>query len=271
MAYNKCYNKWFFSKVKKAIGDYKMIADGDRIAVGVSGKDSIALLYILNLLRQRSALNFDLRAIHVDLGLGTDTSSLADFCSDNKIVLHVQPTQIGAIIFKGRAENNPCSLCSKMRKGALNNAALELGCNKIALGHHLDDAIETLLLNLIYTGKLGTFPPKSYLDRKGLTLIRPLIYIPEATLSSLADLEQLPQLVNNCPADGKTKREEMKQLLCRLKELYPDVESKFLSALQNVEAEDFWQARLEREEHIWLKHGAKTSDGDLQSEDSGQV
>lgn len=217
-----------------------MIEEGDRIAVGVSGKDSAALLFILWLLKKYSSFNFDFEAISVDLGLGADYSQIKDFCEKHDIPLHIKHTQIGEIIFNVRKESNPCSLCSKFRKGALNEEASNLNFNKVALGHHLDDAIETLLLNVIYTGKLGTFKPKMYLDRTNVTIIRPLVYIPEETIISLVKLENIPYIENPCPVDGHTKRQEMKELVSKLKKRYPDIKQKFLSALQNVNIDDLW-------------------------------
>ena len=190
----KAYNKWFFTKVKRAIRDYNMIQAGDRIAVGVSGgKDSSTLLYILSLLRKHSHLKFDFQAVTLDLGQGADLSPLVDYCRQHDIPLHIEPTKIGHIVFNVRQETNPCSLCANLRRGALHQAARKLGCNKVALGHHLDDAIETLLMNIIFTGKLGTFSPWVYLDRMDLTLIRPMIYLPQETVVSL-------YVKKNCPS-----------------------------------------------------------------------
>lgn len=237
----KSYNKWFLSKVKRAIREHGLISPGDRIAVGVSGgKDSSTLLFILDLIRRYTSLEFELVPITLDLGWAMDISPLEEFCSRLGYPLQVVPTQIGKVVFEIRQEKNPCSLCAKMRRGALHNAALEHGCNKVALGHHLDDAIETFLMNLIYTGKLGSFPPKLYLDRTGLTLIRPMLYLPQKTVVSVARTENLPIIPNPCPANGHTKRDEMRELVNGLAKTYPDIREKFLSAFGNVDIGHLW-------------------------------
>lgn len=240
----KAYGKWFLTKVKRAIRDYDMIQAGDRIAVGVSGgKDSSALLYILSHLKKHSHLNFEIEAITLDLGLGVDWAPLIDYCQAEKIPLHIEQTQIADIIFNVRKEPNPCSLCAKMRRGALHQAALRLGCNKVALGHHLDDVIETLLLNIIFTGQLGTFKPSTFLDRTGLTLIRPMAYIPQETIVSLVNNEHLPVISNPCPASGHTQRQKMRELVTQLAQEYPDIRQKFLTALQNIDFSSLWNQR----------------------------
>ncbi|NLL18456.1 MAG: tRNA 2-thiocytidine(32) synthetase TtcA [Clostridia bacterium] len=240
----KAYNKWFFTKVKRAIRDYNMIQAGDRIAVGVSGgKDSSTLLYILSLLRKHSHLKFDFQAVTLDLGQGADLSPLVDYCRQHDIPLHIEPTKIGHIVFNVRQETNPCSLCANLRRGALHQAARKLGCNKVALGHHLDDAIETLLMNIIFTGKLGTFSPWVYLDRMDLTLIRPMIYLPQETVVSLARKEKLPIIHNPCPANGHTQRQKMQELVNQLAKDYPDIRQKILTSLQNVDFNNLWKQR----------------------------
>ncbi len=232
------------TKVKRAIKDYNMIDNGDKIAVGISGgKDSSALLYIMKMLQQKSPYKFELHAIHLGLGLPVDISPLEQFCEKMEVPLTVVPTEIAKIIFDIRQETNPCSLCAKMRRGILHNTAKELGCNKVALGHHLDDAIETFLMNLIYTGKMGTFMPKLYLDRIDLTLLRPLVYLPEQTVVALGQREQVPVISNPCPANGYTKREETKQLVNSLEKQYPDIREKFLSGFQNLDMNNIWRQR----------------------------
>lgn len=240
----KTYKKWFLSKVKKATKDYQMINSGDRIAVGVSGgKDSMALLFILTLLKKHSRQDFDFHAITLDLGQGADFSPLETFCQEAKIPLHVETTQIGEIVFDIRQEPNPCSLCAKLRRGALHRVALKLGCNKVALGHHLDDAIETFLLNIIYAGRQGTFAPSVFLDRTGLTLIRPMVYLPQETTTAIVERENLPIVPNPCPASGDTEREKMRTLVTGLAETYPDIREKFLSAFQNQDFNNLWKQR----------------------------
>ncbi|MGI6551642.1 MAG: tRNA lysidine(34) synthetase [Bacillota bacterium] len=240
----KSYNKWFFTKVKRAVRDYAMISQGDRIAVGVSGgKDSTFLLYVLAELRRQLPVDFSLQPVALDLGLEVDLSPLASFCRQLGLTLHVEKNRIYQIVFQVRQESNPCSLCAKLRRGALHQAALQLGCNKVALGHHLDDALETLFLNILYTGKLGTFVPKAFLDRSGLTLIRPLVYLPQETIRSVSRLEKLPEVKNPCPASGQTKRQEVREMLSLLQDHYPDLKSKFLTALQNVDLENLWKQK----------------------------
>jgi tRNA(Ile)-lysidine synthase TilS/MesJ len=241
------YRKWFLTKVKRAIRDFKMIQKRDRIGVGVSGgKDSITMLFILNLLKKYSHLDFEIHAICLDLGWGADFAPLEEFCKDIGVPLHIEKTDIGPVIFQQRQEKNPCSLCSKMRGGALNNAAKELGCNVVALGHHADDAIETLLLNMVFTGKLGSFQPRIYLDRSGLTLIRPLVYLQERVIRSIVDSENLPVIHNPCPANGNTKRDEVKGLIDAMEQLIPSARENLLTALSNVDLSGLWLKKGEK-------------------------
>ncbi len=236
--------KWFFTRVKRTIYRHLMIESGDKIAVGFSGgKDSAALLYILTKFQRHSPQNFELLPIYVDLGWPeTDESTWEEqarcFAKKFKLPLHFEKTLISRIVFETRKEANPCALCANMRHGALNQAALKLGCNKVALGHHLDDAIETFMINLIYTGKMDTFKPVTYLDRTDLYLIRPLIQLPESTLAALARRENLPLFENKCPVSGKTKRQEAEELLAELSARYPDLRKKWRSALMTS---PFWQ------------------------------
>lgn len=231
--------KWFFTRVKRSIYGYKMIAQGDRVAVGISGgKDSAALLYILSLFKKHSPLNFKLEPIYVHMGWDVDLKPMLQLANSLDLTLHVEQTAIARVVFERRKEKNPCALCANLRRGALHQAALELSCNKVALGHHLDDAVQTFLLNLIYTGHLSTFKPVTYLDRTGLYLIRPLIQLPETVLSSLVRRENLPLLKNPCPISGKTKRNEMAELVDDLATRYPDLREKCRSALLSS---PFWE------------------------------
>ncbi|HHX50252.1 MAG TPA: tRNA 2-thiocytidine(32) synthetase TtcA [Clostridia bacterium] len=240
----KNYSKWFLTRVKRAIKDYEMINRGDRITVGVSGgKDSTFLLFVLAELRRQLQLDFALQPVALELGLDLDWSPLESFCRQLDLSLHVEATRIYEIVFQVRQEPNPCSLCAKLRRGALHQAALHLGCNKVALGHHLDDVLETLFLNILYTGKLGTFSPKAFLDRTGLTVIRPLVYLPQETILSASKLEKLPVIENPCPASSRTKRQEVRDMLSLLQNHYPDLKTKFLTALQNVDLENLWKQR----------------------------
>lgn len=231
--YNKRYNKWFLSTVKRTMIKYNMIRQGDRIAIGLSGgKDSSALLYILTLVQEHAPVNFSMQAVFVELGWGMDTAPMERYCKMLGIPLHVEDTNIATIVFDHKKEQNPCSLCAKMRRGALHGAAQKLGCNRVALGHHLDDAIETFFLNLIYSGRLDTFKPYTYLDRRNLELIRPLICIPEKTLGSLSHLESLPSMHNPCPVAGETKRRGMRDIVNFINARYPWSYQRFITALE---------------------------------------
>ncbi len=227
--------------IRKADTDYQMIEDGDRIAVGVSGgKDSLLLLHALSLYRQFTHKNFTVTALTVTLGLEPfDLTEIDKLCASLDIPYMVQSTQIGQIIFELRKEKNPCSLCSKMRRAALLNLCRENGLNKLALGHHREDAIETLLMSLFYEGRFHTFQPKSYMTKTGITVIRPLIYLPEKHVLHMKKVLGLPVVKSPCPADGNTAREEMKQLMKQLKLRYPDAPERFLHALQ--QRADLWQ------------------------------
>ena len=227
--------------MRKACDDYNMIEENDRIAVGVSGgKDSIALLAALNNLKIFYPKKFELAAITVDMGFEEfDVSSVSDFCRENNIPYIVEKTDIREIIFDLRKEKNPCSLCSKMRKGALNTAAVENGYKKVALGHHYNDVIETFFLCLLYEARIGCFSPVSYLDRMGVTQIRPLIYAPEAEIRGVVRRLELPVVKNPCPMDGVTKREEMKNFIKELNMNFDSAGEKVFGAL-NRSGIDGW-------------------------------
>ena len=188
--------------VRRCIEDYNMIEAGDRVAVGVSGgKDSLTLLVVLAALREYYPIKFDLAALSVDMGLGgMDFSPVAELCARLNVPYLVKKTEIGPIIFDYRKEKNPCSMCAKMRRGALHNALREHGITKIALGHHFDDAVETFFLSLFYEGRLSCFQPVTYLDRTGITQIRPLLYCGEGMLRNAAERNHLPVVFNPCPA-----------------------------------------------------------------------
>lgn len=222
------------SLARKCIDDYQMIKPGDRIAVGVSGgKDSLSLLAVLAELRRFYPHPFALTAITLDAGYeGMDFSPVADFCRGIDVPYVIKQTEIGKILFEYRKEKNPCALCAKMRRGALNNAALEAGCDKVALGHHFDDAVETFLLSLFYEGRINCFYPLTYLDRMGVTVIRPLLYIPERQVSNFARRQQLPLVKNLCPADKHTKREEIKALVRELEREHHDLRQRIFGAIQ---------------------------------------
>lgn len=203
--------------MRKAIQEFDLIQDGDKIAVGVSGgKDSLALLLGLIRLKRFIGIDYELVAITLDPMFGgeeTDYSPVAKLCEENGVEYVIERTHIGEIVFDIRKEPNPCSLCARMRRGALHDAALRQGCNKIALGHHYNDAVETFMMNLFIEGRVGCFSPKSYLSRKGLWMIRPMVFVPESVIKSAIKRNNIEVVKSKCPADGVTKREEMKEFL----------------------------------------------------------
>ncbi len=225
------------SVMRKGITKYKLIKDGDKIAVGVSGgKDSVTLLKLLAEYRRFSPERFSLVAISVDLNFKdnpTNFTPLKEFCDSLDVELFIEKTDIGQVVFDVRKETNPCALCSKMRKGALNSLAKKLGCNKVALGHHADDLTDTLLLSLFYEGRLSTFAPKSYLDKMDLTLIRPMIMIREADVISYA--KNLPITKSCCPANTFTKREYVKDVVRHVSKDIPNIREMLFTALIHPE------------------------------------
>lgn len=219
--------------VRRCVEDYHMISDADRIAVGVSGgKDSLVLLQLLAGLRSYYNKPFELEAITIDMGLGMDYSEIEKFCESLHVPYTVVKTEIGPIIFDYRKEKNPCSMCSKMRRGALNQAILDRGFNKLALGHHYDDAVETFVMSLLFEGRISCFQPVTDLDRTGITQIRPMLYIHEKTVDNFAARQNLPVLQNRCPVDKHTKREEVKDLIFDLVKTYPDLKERIFGAMQ---------------------------------------
>ena len=217
--------------VRRCVEDYNMITPGETVAVGVSGgKDSLVLLQLLAGLRQYS--DFQLEAVTIDMGLGMDYSGVQAFCDQLEVPYTIVPTQIAPIIFEHRKEKNPCSMCSKMRRGALNQAILDRGIHKIALGHHYDDAVETFVMSLIYEGRISCFQPVTDLDRTGVIQIRPMLYIHERTVDNFASRRNLPVVENRCPVDKNTKREEIKQLVYDLSKTYPDLKERIFGAMQ---------------------------------------
>lgn len=223
------------SFARRAVDDYQMIQEGDKIAVGISGgKDSLALLYALSGLRRFYPNHFELEAITVDLGFeGFDLSGIQKLCDELNVNYTVVKSDIGHIIFEDRKEKNPCSLCAKMRKGAFNEKAKELGCNKLAYGHHRDDLVETMLLSLIFEGHFYSFSPVTYLDRMDITLIRPLLYVQEADIIGFQNKHDLPVAKNPCPADGVTKREYAKNLAKQLNKDHPGAIDRMFTAIIN--------------------------------------
>ena len=222
------------SLVRRAVQDYNMIEEGDRIAVGISGgKDSLTLLKALKAMQRFYPKKYELEAITVSLGFeGMDFSPIQRLCDEIGVNYSIVETDIGQIIFDERKEENPCALCSKMRKGALNTKAEELGCNKVALGHNKDDVIETFLMALLYEGRLHCFSPCTFLSRRRITSIRPLIYVPERDVKGLAGREGLPVVKNKCRADGNTAREEMKKMIRELSLKYDHFEDRTFNAIK---------------------------------------
>ena len=222
--------------IRKADTDFEMIAPGDRIAVGVSGgKDSVALLAGMSALRRFYPARFDLVAVTLDpcfSGVETDYSPIEQLCGELEIPYRLRRTELGKIIFETRKEKNPCSLCARMRRGMLHDEAKAAGCNKIALGHHMDDAAETLMMNLLGGGVIECFSPVSYLSRKELTMIRPLIFTREREIASLVERTQLPVVKSRCPVDGATHRQRIKALLDTLEPDYAPLREKLIGALQ---------------------------------------
>jgi tRNA(Ile)-lysidine synthase TilS/MesJ len=220
--------------VRRCVDDYNMIDEGDRIAVGVSGgKDSLALLMLLAGLRQYYPKKFQLQAITVDMGRpDMDFTPVAELCQRLDVPYTRVQTQISDIVFHARKEKNPCSMCAKMRRGALHDAMKAAGCNKVALGHHYDDAVETFLLSLFYEGRLSCFQPVTWLSRMEVTQIRPMLYVGEKAVESFSRRMDLPVVVNTCPADKNTKRQEVKDLLAVLQKQYPDLKTKIFGAMQ---------------------------------------
>lgn len=230
------------SLARQAIDDYHMIENGDRIAVGISGgKDSLTLLYALHGLMRFYPQRFTLCAVTVDLGFDNlHLEQIKQLCDELSIPYHIVRTEIAQIVFETRKESNPCSLCAKMRKGALNEAMLAAGCNKIAYAHHKDDVIETMMMSLLYEGRLHTFQPVTHLDRTGITVIRPLIYLNEADIIGFVRKNHVPVVKSPCPVDGHTRREYIKQLIRSLNLENPGVKERMFTAVQNSQL-DGWQ------------------------------
>ena len=249
--------KHLLSYVRRAVDDYNMIEEGDRIAVGISGgKDSLTLLAALAGLKIFYPKKFELVAISEDMGFeGSDWSAVSAFCEKLGVEYHIEKTDIAKIVFDIRKESSPCSLCAKMRRGALNSSAKAYGCNKVALGHHFDDAVETFMLNLFFEGRIGCFRPVTYLSRMDITVIRPMIYMPEKDVRAYAAKAELPVVKSLCPADGNTQREGMKELLQELDKSNKGLKYRIFGAIRrgeidgwkNVDAPDGLKAYAEEE------------------------
>ena len=234
--------KKILGPLRRAVEKYEMIRPGDRIAVGLSGgKDSTALLVAMKRFQYFSPVPFELEGITLDMGFGgMDFEPLVQLCAELDIPYTIKKTQIGPIVFEARQEKNPCALCARMKRGALHDLAIERGCRKIALGHHADDAIETFFLSLFYEGRINTFSPVTYLDRKDITLIRPLLFVKEKDIIYNPEIKELPVIKSTCPADGHTKREDMKDMMKELRKTIPELDDRILKAIQNKEQFHLW-------------------------------
>ncbi|MCM1282252.1 MAG: tRNA 2-thiocytidine(32) synthetase TtcA [Muribaculaceae bacterium] len=230
-----------YSLVRQAVQDYRMIEEGDRIAIGISGgKDSLALLYALAGLRRFYPISYELVAITVDLGFkDMDFSRVRKLCETLHVEYHIVTTNIGRIVFEEKKDSSHCSLCAKMRKGALNQRALALGCNKIAYAHHKDDMVETALLSLFYEGRFYCFPPVTRLEHTGLTVIRPLMYVRECEVLGFLHKYELPVVNNSCPADRASKRSYIKQTFRQLMKDNPEIKKHVFHAIQEAELPDW--------------------------------
>jgi tRNA(Ile)-lysidine synthase TilS/MesJ len=223
------------SHTRKAVDEYQMIQEGDHIAVGISGgKDSLTLLYALKGLQRFYPNHFKLSAITVDLGYSDcDFAPIEELCNELQVPYRIVKTDIAKILFEERKESNPCSLCAKMRKGALNQAAKEMGCNKVAYAHHKDDMIETMILSLFFEGRFYSFSPKTYLERTDLTVIRPIMFVDEADVIGFRNKYNLPVVISKCPIDGYTKRQYAKELLADLNRQNPGIKQRMFTAILN--------------------------------------
>jgi len=237
--------------LRRADDRFSLIADGDHICVGLSGgKDSLALLAALARYGQFSHKSFTMTAITVDLGFPCDFTPLDAFCKSLGVPFVLVPTDIGHVVFEVRREQNPCALCAKMRRGALNEAAKSRGCNKVALGHNREDALETLMLSLFFESRLHTLPPVTYLSRTDLTVIRPLLTCPESELKAAARRFDMPVLTSPCPAAGRTQRQEVKELMTMMEAKQKGLHNRMLQALWNADEYGLWDAAtVERMRH----------------------
>ena len=222
--------------VRRCLEDYEMIAPNDHIVVGLSGgKDSLMLLAALSALQSYYPVPYTLEALTLDMGIpGMDFSPLAEYCASLSVPYTILPSRLYQLIFEARKEKNPCSLCAKLRRGALNRALTERGARKIALGHHYDDVVETLLLSLLFEGRIHCFQPVTYLSRTDVTQIRPLLYVGESLIEATAKRLALPVVQNPCPANGFTKRQEIKEMLARLETATPGTKQRIFGSVQRL-------------------------------------
>lgn len=248
------------SLVRKCIAEYKMIENGDIIAVGVSGgKDSVMLLVALAELRRFYPKNFEIKAITVDSDPGkNDFSPIREICEKYNVEYSVVESNIFDIIFNIRKEENPCALCAKMRRGVLHDELLHLGCNKIALGHNFNDAVETFLMSQIFEGRISCFSPVTHLDRKGIWQIRPLLYADERIIRGTVRRLNLPVVKNSCPAAGNTKRQEIKEFVAQMNSKYPGYSVKIFNSMQRLPLKG-WEV-LEHDPRRVKKEKTQTND-----------
>ena len=233
--------KHFWQAITKAIKRFNLIQDGDRIGVGLSGGvDSAALLFALSSLRKRAPVSFEVVGLHVDAGYGVDARMLETLCSLAEVELHVAQAPIAKVLEARSADTSPCSLCANLRRGALNTLAKSKGCNKTALGHHSDDALETLLLCMMYECRIATLKPLSYLDRTGITLIRPLILVRKEAIQRAASHYGLPWVANQCPYEGKSKRATVRGLINHIDTIEPGAKARLMASLLNVDVDSLW-------------------------------
>lgn len=243
---------------RHAVIDYGLLDNADGVMVGLSGgKDSLTLLLMLKLFLRGSKYKYPLAAGHIDLGFGGDVAALQRFCDELEVPLFVEHTQISQIVFDYREEQNPCSLCANMRRGALNNLAVKHGYPKVALGHHLDDVAETVLLNMCFNATVDCFKPKTWLSNRQIEVIRPLIYVDERTISSFARQQALPIIDSCCPANGRTKRQDMKETLTAVQDFAPQAKQRILAALQHLPGNDWHDSLKKRPD---TNHKEQTND-----------
>ena len=263
--------KRVLGSIRRADERYRMIEDGDRVCIGVSGgKDSLLLMEAMKLYQRFCYTRFDVCAVMLDLGLRQqDTAAIEAYAARIGMDFTVIHTDIGKVVFEYRQERSPCALCAKLRRGALNTAAVERGCNKVALGHNREDVLETLFMSMLYEGRINTFAPVTHLSRRNVTVIRPLIFLPEKYALSVARQRELPILPPNCDIAGQTKREEARQLLQHLATLVPDIEQKLLHALIHTETYGLWD-RMKLPPGLYA---AETPDGGkvLQRQENSQT
>jgi len=233
--------KIIFRKVRDANLNYKLIENGDKVAVGLSGgKDSYTMLYFLDLLKKHTPLLFEIIPVYIDLGWDNDIQPLFEFCKSLGLELIIEKTNIGRVVFETRQEKNPCALCSNLRRGALNRVAKRHNCNKLALGHHLDDVVHTLFMSILYESRFNVFKPSTYLSRMDITMIRPLIYVEERDILLFTESMGFNVVKNKCPADGTTKRHEVAEILDKMEEMHPGARQRIVSSLENVGPDCFW-------------------------------